>query len=117
MRIRGVAVAAIAISLALPAGAAWAADTTPPTAASNLRVTASTGTSVTLAWGPASDNSGTFFYVLTDNHSYISYPHRSVTGITLTSLSPNTTYVFTLRAFDAAQNYSAPATVSHTTPP
>src|SRR5688572_97995 len=104
MRIRSVAVAAIVISLALPAGAGWAADTTPPTAPTNLRVTASTGTSVTLAWNAASDNSCTFSYVLTDNFFYIRYPHRSVTSITLTSLSPNTAYVFTLRAFDAAQN-------------
>jgi chitinase len=121
MRIRGAVVAAIAISLALPSGAARAyqvaADTTPPTAPSNLRVTASTNTSVTLAWDAASDDSGTFSYVLTNNFFYLSYPHRSVTSITITSLSPSTAYVFTLRAFDAAQNYSAPATVSHTTPP
>jgi len=117
MRIRSVAVAAIAISLALPATAAWAADTTPPTAPTNFRVTASTDTSVTLAWNPSSDNSGTFYYLLTDNFNYVSYPHRTVTSITLTSLTPNTTYVFTLKAFDDARNYSAPATVSHTTPP
>jgi len=117
MRIRSVAVAAIVISLALPAGAAWAADTTPPTTPGNFRVTASTDTTVTLSWTSSSDNSGTFYYILTDNHYYISYPYRTVTSITLTSLMPNTTYVFTLKAFDDARNYSAAATVSHTTPP
>ncbi|HEX6681723.1 MAG TPA: fibronectin type III domain-containing protein [Candidatus Limnocylindrales bacterium] len=117
MRTRILAVAAIAICVLAPAAPALAADTTPPTAPTNLRVTAQTDTSVTLSWNKSTDNSGTFYYLLTDNHYYLSYPHQTVTSLTLTSLMPNTTYVFTLVAFDAARNYSAPATVTHTTPP
>ena len=39
-------------------------DRVPPTAPTNLVVTATTETSVSLAWGPATDNSGRFSYVI-----------------------------------------------------
>ena len=39
-----------------------AADLTPPTKPGNLRVTAKTMTSVSLAWNASTDNSGNFTY-------------------------------------------------------
>jgi hypothetical protein len=42
-------------------------DRTPPTTPANFRVTEVSPTSVSIAWNPSSDNSGSFFYVLSTN--------------------------------------------------
>ena len=43
---------------------AQARDRTPPTTPTNLVVTATTTTSVSLSWGPSTDNSGKFNYYI-----------------------------------------------------
>ena len=45
------------------------ADNHAPTAPTNLRVTGTTKTSVSLAWDPSTDNSGTFDYVIRQDGS------------------------------------------------
>jgi len=51
------------VAFALLATAATAAsDTTPPTKPGNLRATAKTLTSVSMAWNASTDNSGNFSY-------------------------------------------------------
>ena len=91
-------------------------DTTPPTTPTNLRVTATTTTSVTLAWNPSTDNSGTFSYVVKqDNLSWT--VSQSQTSYTLTWLSPGRTYSFHVYAVDRALNTSGNSnTVTATTP-
>ena len=92
-------------------------DSTPPTAPTNLRVTATTTTSVTLAWNASTDNSGTFSYVVKqDNLSWT--VSQTQTSYTLTWLSPGRTYSFYVYAVDKALNKSANSnTVSATTQP
>lgn len=79
-------------------------DTQAPTAPSNLRSTGKTSSSVSLAWNASSDNVGVTGYDVYRNGTYVT----SVTGTTATvsGLSPNTTYTFTVKAKDAAGNYS-----------
>jgi hypothetical protein len=58
--------AALALVLGLvvfgSVAAASARDRTPPTTPTNLRVTSLSHKSVTLAWDPSTDNSGSFSY-------------------------------------------------------
>jgi hypothetical protein len=91
-------------------------DTTPPGIPPNLRVTAVTSTSVTLAWDAATDNVAVTGYALLQGGSVAA----STSGLTVTlqGLTPATTYTFTVTARDAAGNTSAPsAPVSATTSP
>lgn len=100
------------------AGSFAAVDTTPPTTPADLRVTAITANTVTLAWNPSTDNSGAFTYQLADSHGFVAYPHQTVTSLTVTGLLPGRSYTYTIRAFDAARNYSGPSNpVTHTAPP
>jgi chitodextrinase len=93
-------------------------DHTPPTTPTNLRVTAVSPTSVTLAWDPSKDNSGSFFYVLFSGNTAVSNASMTVTSQTLTELSPSTTYTFRVRARDQALNWSGYSnTVTVTTLP
>jgi len=64
--VRRAAGAGLALVLALvgvgSVAAATARDRTPPTTPTNLRVTSLSHKSVTLAWDPSTDNSGSFSY-------------------------------------------------------
>lgn len=92
----------------LGASTAWAAprDRTPPTTPTNLHVTAVSPTSVSLAWSPSTDNSGSFFYVLYANNAVVANASMTATTHTLTGLNPGTTYTFRIRARDQALNWS-----------
>jgi hypothetical protein len=81
-------------------------DRTPPTTPTNLRVTAVSPTSVSLAWNASTDNSGSFFYVLYANNVVVANASMTATTLTHTGLSPSTTYTFRLRARDHAMNWS-----------
>lgn len=96
-------------------------DTTPPTTPTNLRATQVTQTSVTLAWGPSTDNVGVTQYAAwapaTPGVPAVA-PVRvppSQTTATLTSLRPNSTYNFRVQAFDGT-NWSWQAELTVTTP-
>jgi uncharacterized delta-60 repeat protein len=91
-------------------------DTTPPSAPSGLSATANGAFTVTLAWGPATDNDGVAGYrvercqgVSCTNFAEIG----STTGLDLsdTGLSAGSTYRYRVRAFDNAGN---PGTYSPT---
>ena len=87
-------------------------DSSPPTAPANVRVTATTSTSVSLSWDASSDDVGVTGYEVT--------PGASVTGTstTVTGLTPDTDYSFTVKARDAAGNRSAASSpVTAHTPP
>ncbi len=93
-------------------------DRTPPTAPTNLRVTATTTTSVTLAWNPSTDNSGTFSYVVRQDNHLSWTVSQTQTSYTLTWMSPGRTYTFFVYAVDKALNVSGNSnTVTVTTPP
>jgi cellulose 1,4-beta-cellobiosidase len=84
-------------------------DTTPPTAPSNLASTGKTDTSVSLSWTASTDNVGVTAYDIYAGSTLV----KTVTGTppttstTVTGLTPSTTYSFTVKARDAANNTSA----------
>jgi endonuclease I/chitodextrinase len=89
-------------------------DTQAPTAASNLAVTGSTSSTVSLSWTAGTDNVAVTSYAIYVNGVL----NKSVSGLTatITGLSASTTYSFYVIAKDAAVN-SSPAsnTVNSTT--
>jgi chitodextrinase len=80
-------------------------DRTPPSAPTNLIVIATTAQSVTLAWGPSTDNSGKFNYIICCAGSTV-VVSQTATSHTLTGLKAGATYVLRVYAKDAAGNTS-----------
>jgi hypothetical protein len=88
-------------------------DVTAPTAPT-LSASGTTSTSTNLSWSGATDALGVTGYDIYQGSSLIG--STASTTYTATSLSPSTTYSFTVRAKDAAGNVSASSnTVSVTT--
>ena len=83
-------------------------DQTPPTVPGNLRATAQTATSVTLAWDASTDNAGVTGYTVAYGAGSLNV---TGTAATVGGLSPNTEYTFTVKAKDAAGNLSAAASI------
>ena len=109
---------AVVVSTASTAGAARR-DRTPPTTPTNLRITATTDTTITLAWNPSTDNSGNFSYRITErgfNEWTFALPQTQTT-YTATRLWPEQTYTYVVYAVDAAGNRSGNSnTISYTVP-
>ncbi len=91
-------------------------DTTAPTAPTGLASSALTATSLTLAWSAPTDDVGvTAYEVFRGTTSLGTTTARTKT---VTGLAPVTAYTFTVRARDAAGNWSIPsAALAVTTPP
>ncbi len=83
---------------------AQARDRTPPTAPTNLMVTSTTETSASLAWGPSTDNSGKFNYVVAGATNVT--VSQSQTSHTVTGLQSGKTYIFRVYARDLSGNLS-----------
>ena len=117
------AIVALVLTAAGPAAAAPRRDRTPPTTPTNLRVTATTQTSVSLAWNASTDNSGSLYYIVWgDPLAGFHVVNPPATSVTFGDLDPGTSYTFHVQAWDAAYNSSgvsnASATTSNdTTPP
>jgi chitodextrinase len=90
-----------------------APDTQAPTAPSNVSVTGTSATSVSLGWGAASDNVGVTGYGL--------YRDGTLTGTgtststTFSGLTCGTSYTLAIDAYDAAGNRSAKASTTAST--
>ena len=80
-------------------------DRIPPTAPSNLAVTATTEHSVSLAWSPSTDNSGRFSYVICCAGTTVTVT-QTMTRHTLEGLQSGKSYTFRVYAKDAAGNLS-----------
>ncbi|HEY8373043.1 MAG TPA: glycoside hydrolase family 18 chitinase [Pseudonocardiaceae bacterium] len=80
-------------------------DTQAPTAPANLRATAVTASSVTLAWDAATDDVGVTGYEVFRDGTGVGT--TTSTSFTVTGLAAQTGYTFTVRARDAAGNVSA----------
>ncbi|MCL6614630.1 MAG: fibronectin type III domain-containing protein, partial [Firmicutes bacterium] len=91
------------------------ADTSPPTAPSGLAV-ARSGSSLNLTWSPSADNVGVAGYVV-ERATSSTGPFSKMATVTATSyadssVSPNVTYYYRVKAFDAAGNTSGPSNVA-----
>ena len=94
-----------------------AADRSKPTTPEALRVTAITSTSVSLAWGPSTDDSGSLTYTVRESGGATRSVPQTQSAYTWTGLTPNRTYRFTVSAVDGAGNRSAASNeVTATTP-
>lgn len=118
-RVLALLLTAIGFVALLPVTSSTAAsiDTQPPTAATQLQMTARTASSISLSWRAATDDVGvTSYEVWRGNASYGNWLRvGTVAGGTLAytvgGLAPVTTYSFGIRAFDAAGNKSASSNV------
>ncbi len=88
-------------------------DTSPPTTPGNFRVTSTTNTSIALAWNASTDNVGVTGYELSRGGTVLT----TTTSLSYTDSGRTacTSYGYSVRARDAAGNWSNPATVSGTT--
>ncbi len=90
-------------------------DTTRPTVPTGLTATASSSSVVDLSWNASSDDVGvTSYSVYRDGVRVCSVATLSCSD---TGLSPATTYSYTVKARDAAGNFSAPGDVVSVTTP
>ncbi len=92
---------------------AVAIDETPPTTPPNFTATATSVSEITLQWSNSNDNIGVWCYRVSRDGIEISTT-KSTTYID-TGLTPSTTYIYEVRAYDEAGNPSANATTSATT--
>jgi alpha-mannosidase len=95
-------------------------DTTAPTVPTNLTAAASSSSQINLSWSAATDNVAVAGYRVSRNGSVIAT--TSATTFNDTGLAPQTTYTYSVAAFDAAGNASAgsasaSATTAAGTPP
>jgi chitodextrinase len=92
-----------------------AADAAPPSAPKLLAATGSTPTSVSVAWSPATDDTGVAGYGLYRNGGLVST--TGTASYTFGGLACGTTYAFAVDAFDSVGNRSAQASLSAATSP
>ncbi|GAB3151433.1 glycosyl hydrolase family 18 protein [Micromonospora sonneratiae] len=84
-------------------------DTTPPPAPGNLRATAKTSASVTLAWNAVTDPSGIAGYDIYRGGTLV-LSTTTATTVVVTGLAPLTPYTFTVKARDNYDNVSPAST-------
>ncbi|MFH8293123.1 fibronectin type III domain-containing protein [Streptomyces sp. NPDC018059] len=86
--------------------AAAAADHKPPTRPARLRGKAEGSRSVTLSWGKSTDDRAVASYEIYQGTSKIHSVGGGQTATLVTGLRPGTGYTFTVKARDAADNFS-----------
>ncbi|MGB7624468.1 MAG: fibronectin type III domain-containing protein, partial [Terriglobia bacterium] len=90
-----------------------AADTTPPSVPANLTASATSATQVNLSWSASTDNVAVTGYRIYRNGSPVgtsATPSYQDSGLTA-----STTYSYTVSAYDAANNSSAPSSAATAT--
>ncbi|WP_436498701.1 fibronectin type III domain-containing protein [Actinokineospora sp. HUAS TT18] len=117
-------VVAVVLALFVPAAQAGATrGGTPPTTPTNLRITALTDTSVTLAWDAASSKQSTWWYCVQHNFTGCVRVDPPNTTHTRPLMLPGHTYTFSVYAVDSSGKRSADSnavtvtTPADTTPP
>src|SRR5437667_1619270 len=90
-------------------------DTTPPSVPTGLTASAVSSSQINLSWTASSDNVGVSGYRVYRGGTQIAT--RSTTSFADTGLSPSTTYTYTVAAYDAAGNLSAPSSSASATTP
>jgi chitodextrinase len=93
-------------------------DQQAPTAPTNLRITASSATSISLAWNASTDNSTNWWYCVQTDGAGCFRVDPPRTSFTYPTLAPDRTTTWTVVALDVKGNRSAPSnSVTYTTPP
>lgn len=87
--------------------AAGGTDTTAPTAPTGLTSPSKTSTTVSLSWTASTDNVGVTGYNVYRGGTTLVGSTTGATSVTVTDLTANTAYSFTVKAKDAAGNVSA----------
>ncbi|HEX4104025.1 MAG TPA: fibronectin type III domain-containing protein [Candidatus Paceibacterota bacterium] len=96
--------------------ATLAADTTPPSIPHYFYATPVSASEIDLTWQASTDNVGVVGYYLDRNGGEIAaLGSATSTSYQDTGLATDTTYSYTVQAYDASGNISAPNTVSATT--
>jgi fibronectin type III domain protein len=118
------AVLALALSLVLASAAPAKRPPPPPDggggagAPTNLRITSSTDTSISLAWDVAKSGSSSWWYCVVRNGEGCLRVDPPATTLSLSRLWPGRTTTYTVVTFDLNGHRSAPSnSVTHTTPP
>jgi glucose/arabinose dehydrogenase/PKD repeat protein len=102
------------VSAATPASGA---DISAPSIPDGLTATPASTTQINLAWNPSTDNVAVTGYQVFRNGGANPIATTTTPNYSDTALTPNTTYQYALKAFDAAGNLSSlSATVSAATP-
>ncbi len=96
-----------AMSAALVVNTVAEPDTTAPSTPANLHATDITSTQALLAWSAATDNIAVTGYRIYKNGSTTAVSTTSSLSFTDTQLAPETSYLYTVSAIDAAGNESA----------
>jgi hypothetical protein len=116
--------ALLALALIAPEAAAGPRDRSSPAAPTNLRITATTSSSATLAWDAPKSGSGISYYTVLEKSSWSFFDVKAPqTTFTRTRLWPNITHSWVVRAVDTKGNGSAESnmvtyrTPADTTPP
>ena len=111
-----IALLLVIVLAAVPASAAR--DRKPPTTPTNLRVTAMTAYTVSLAWNPSTDDSGSVTYILCcANVSSETFPGPASSRVYRAGLEAGRSFTLRIVAKDAAGNYSGYSnTVTFTLP-
>jgi len=121
MSFRRTALVASLLALPFAIGATTAPAARAPAAAkgpTNLRITASSATSVSLAWDAGSSKSSSWWYCIQRDGLGCIRVDPPTTTFTFSRLWPGTTFNYSVVAIDSNGNRSAPSnTVSFTTPP
>lgn len=94
-----------------------ATDAQPPTAPAITSITAKAATQVDLAWSASTDNAGVAGYQIIRNGSALTSVPAAALSFSDSSAAANTTYSYSVRAFDAAGNYSSPSSSATVTTP
>ena len=97
------------LALALvPAAGAATKNRSAPTTPTDLRVTATTPSSVSLSWSPSTDKGGEsrLRYIVVDSRGFSTLVWHPQTTVTITSLNAGSTYSFHVYAEDASWNRS-----------
>jgi chitodextrinase len=92
-------------------------DTQAPTTPTGLASTTVTSSSAGLTWNASTDNVGVAGYTVYRNGTAIGTTGGSTTTYTDSTVSPSTTYSYTVGAFDAAGNHSAQSSAIQVTTP
>lgn len=121
--VSGLSVAALVVSAMLVAGPVASAGPRggggAPSTPTELRVTGTTASSVSLAWNPSTDKGGTagLRYIVEDSRGFGTLVWHPQTTVTITSLTPGATYAFSVYAEDSSWNRSGDSnTVTATLP-